>query len=26
LLLIIRLVRGGGGWHRSWGGRWGRRW
>jgi len=26
LLLVIRLVRGGGGWHRSWGGNWGRRW
>jgi uncharacterized membrane protein YeaQ/YmgE (transglycosylase-associated protein family) len=26
LLLVIRLVRGGGGWHRSWGGSWGRRW
>jgi uncharacterized membrane protein YeaQ/YmgE (transglycosylase-associated protein family) len=26
LLLIIRLVRGGGGWRRSWGGSWGRRW
>jgi uncharacterized membrane protein YeaQ/YmgE (transglycosylase-associated protein family) len=32
LLLVIRLVRGGGGWRRSWGGRgswgenWGRRW
>ena len=25
LLLVIRLVRGGGGWHRSWGGNWGRR-
>jgi uncharacterized membrane protein YeaQ/YmgE (transglycosylase-associated protein family) len=26
LLVIIRLVRGGGGWRRSWGGSWGRRW
>jgi uncharacterized membrane protein YeaQ/YmgE (transglycosylase-associated protein family) len=26
LLLIIRLIRGGGGWRRSWGGNWGRRW
>jgi uncharacterized membrane protein YeaQ/YmgE (transglycosylase-associated protein family) len=26
LLLIIRLVRGGGGWRRNWGGSWGRRW
>jgi uncharacterized membrane protein YeaQ/YmgE (transglycosylase-associated protein family) len=26
LLLIIRFVRGGGGWRRSWGGSWGRRW
>jgi len=27
LLLVIRLVRGGGGWHRGWGGNWGRgRW
>ena len=26
LLLVIRLVRSGGGWHRSWGGSWGRRW
>jgi uncharacterized membrane protein YeaQ/YmgE (transglycosylase-associated protein family) len=26
LLLVIRLVRGGGGWRRSWGGNWGRRW
>ena len=25
LLLVIRLVRGGGGWHRGWGGNWGRR-
>ncbi len=25
LLLVIRLVRGGGGWRRSWGGNWGRR-
>ena len=24
LLLVIRLVLGGGGWHRSWGGNWGR--
>lgn len=22
LLLVIRLIRGGGGWHRSWGGNW----
>ena len=26
LLLVIRLVRGGGGMRRSWGGNWGRRW
>src|SRR6202011_4592177 len=26
LLLIIKLVRGGGGWGRSWGGGWGNRW
>jgi uncharacterized membrane protein YeaQ/YmgE (transglycosylase-associated protein family) len=26
LLLVIRLVRGGGGWRRSWGGTRGRRW
>jgi uncharacterized membrane protein YeaQ/YmgE (transglycosylase-associated protein family) len=26
LLLVIRLVRGGGGWHKSWGGNWGKRW
>jgi uncharacterized membrane protein YeaQ/YmgE (transglycosylase-associated protein family) len=26
LLLVIRLVRGGGGWRRSWRGNWGRRW
>ena len=26
LLLVTRLIRGGGGWHRSWGGNWGRRW
>ena len=26
LLLVIRLVRAGGGWHRSRGGNWGRRW
>ena len=26
LLLVIKLVRGGGGWHRSWSGSWGRRW
>jgi hypothetical protein len=26
LLLVIRLVRGGGGWGRSWRGNWGRRW
>ena len=26
LLLIIRLVRGGGSWRRGWGGGWGRRW
>jgi|SRR5690349_21340951 uncharacterized membrane protein YeaQ/YmgE (transglycosylase-associated protein family) len=25
LLVVIRLVRGGGGWRRSWGGTWGRR-
>ena len=25
LLLVIRLVRGGGRWHRGWGGNWGRR-
>jgi uncharacterized membrane protein YeaQ/YmgE (transglycosylase-associated protein family) len=25
LLLVIRLIRGAGGWHRSWGGNWGRR-
>jgi uncharacterized membrane protein YeaQ/YmgE (transglycosylase-associated protein family) len=25
LLLVIRLIRGGGGWHRSWRGNWGRR-
>jgi hypothetical protein len=25
LLLVIKLVRGGGGWHRIWGGNWGRR-
>jgi uncharacterized membrane protein YeaQ/YmgE (transglycosylase-associated protein family) len=26
LLLVVRLVRGGGGWRRSWGGSWRRRW
>jgi hypothetical protein len=27
LLLVIRLIRGGGGWRRrSWSGNWGRRW
>jgi hypothetical protein len=26
LLLVIGLVRGGGGWRRSWGGNWGRGW
>ncbi|MGA9322515.1 MAG: GlsB/YeaQ/YmgE family stress response membrane protein [Xanthobacteraceae bacterium] len=26
LLLVVRLVRGGGGWRRSWRGNWGRRW
>jgi hypothetical protein len=26
LLLVIRLIHGGGGWRRSWSGNWGRRW